>query len=60
MSGLESLYQQIIVDHAKHPHSVGLTAGEETSHQLNPTCGDEITLALRWSADGEHIESVAT
>lgn len=59
MSGLESLYQQIIVDHAKHPHGVGLEAGEETSHQLNPTCGDEITLALRWSADGTRVESVA-
>lgn len=59
MSGLESLYQQIIVDHAKHPHGVGLTPGEETSHQLNPTCGDEITLALRWSADGERVEAVA-
>jgi nitrogen fixation NifU-like protein len=59
MSSLESLYQQIIVDHAKHPHGVGLVEGEETSHQLNPTCGDEITLALRWSADGTHVESVA-
>ena len=59
MSGLEQLYQQIIIDHSKHPHGVGLDVGEETSHQRNPVCGDEITLALRWDADGTHIDSVA-
>lgn len=59
MSGLEQLYQQIIVDHYKHPHGRGLEAGEETSHQLNPVCGDEITLALRWDAAGERVQSVA-
>ncbi|MFZ3417667.1 Fe-S cluster assembly sulfur transfer protein SufU [Arthrobacter sp. 3Tela_A] len=48
-SDLEQLYQQIILDHAKTRHGEGLqdapagaAAGE--SHQLNPTCGDEITL----------------
>ncbi len=59
MSGLEQLYQQIIIDHSKHPHGVGLAEGEETSHQRNPVCGDEITLALRWDAAGERVESVA-
>ena len=59
MSGLEQLYQQIIIDHSKHPHGVGLDAGEETSHQRNPVCGDEITLALRWDAEGAHIDAVA-
>ena len=59
VSGLEQLYQQIILDHAKHPHGVGLLAGEVTSHQRNPVCGDEITLALRWDAASEHVEAVA-
>ncbi|WAB80470.1 SUF system NifU family Fe-S cluster assembly protein [Microcella daejeonensis] len=48
MSSLDQLYQQIILDHSKHPHGRGLEPGEETSHQRNPVCGDEITLALRW------------
>ncbi|MHA7277736.1 Fe-S cluster assembly sulfur transfer protein SufU [Arthrobacter sp. HLT1-21] len=46
---LQQLYQQIILDHAKERHGSGLqdfdgagTLGE--SHQLNPVCGDEITL----------------
>ncbi|WP_168915121.1 Fe-S cluster assembly sulfur transfer protein SufU [Microcella flavibacter] len=51
MSSLDALYQQIILDHSKHPHGRGLEAGEETSHQRNPVCGDEITLALRWEGD---------
>ena len=59
MSGLEQLYQQIILDHSKHPHGVGLEAGDETSHQRNPVCGDEITLALRWDAAGEHVTGIA-
>jgi len=52
MSSLDQLYQQIILDHAKYPHGRGLQAGEETSYQRNPVCGDEITLALRWDAPG--------
>ncbi|MET4059045.1 nitrogen fixation NifU-like protein [Arthrobacter sp. UYP6] len=46
---LQQLYQQIILDHAKARHGAGLVevpAGAKSgeSHQLNPTCGDEITL----------------
>ena len=45
---LESLYQEIIVDHYKHPRSRGLLAepmGE--AHHVNPTCGDEATVQVR-------------
>ena len=46
---LQQLYQQIILDHAKARHGAGLVevpaeARSGESHQLNPTCGDEITL----------------
>ena len=47
MNGLEQLYQQLILDHSKHPHVFGLDAaaeGSPRSHQRNPICGDEITL----------------
>jgi len=59
VSGLEQLYQQIILDHSKHPHGVGLDGGETTSHQRNPVCGDEITLALRWDSAGDRVAAVA-
>jgi len=55
MSGLESLYQELILDHAKHPRGFGLAPdGDDatSSHQRNPVCGDEITLRLRVDGDG--------
>lgn len=52
---LDSLYQQIILDHAKARHGAGLEgepgAHEAQSHQLNPVCGDEVTVRVR-VADG--------
>jgi nitrogen fixation protein NifU and related proteins len=51
---LDGLYQEIILDHYKHPHGRGLRdpfGGE--AHHVNPTCGDEITVrvALTGSSD---------
>jgi nitrogen fixation NifU-like protein len=45
---LDSLYQEIILDHYKHPRGRGLRApfGAEV-HHVNPTCGDEVTLRVR-------------
>jgi len=66
MTELDSLYQEIIVDHVKHPRRRGLrsadalaSASGETveSHQLNPTCGDEITLQL--TLDGDTVTDAA-
>jgi nitrogen fixation NifU-like protein len=61
MSGLESLYQELILDHSKRRVGFGL-ADEEgrsaTSHQHNPLCGDEITLRLRLDDDGETVRDV--
>ena len=51
---LESLYQQIIIDHAKNPYGRGLREpydGEK--HDVNPTCGDELTVRVRLDGDGE-------
>jgi nitrogen fixation NifU-like protein len=44
---IDQLYQEIILDHYKHPHGRGLRdpyAGE--AHHVNPTCGDEITVRV--------------
>lgn len=60
MSGLESLYQELILDHARERHGFGLQEGAAAeSHQLNPTCGDEVTLQLHLDPDGRHIRAVA-
>jgi nitrogen fixation protein NifU and related proteins len=47
---LDSMYQEIILDHYKHPHRRGLREPfDAESYQLNPTCGDEVTLRVRLS-----------
>jgi len=44
---LGDLYQEIILDHYKHPHHRGLREPFEAEvHHVNPTCGDEVTLRV--------------
>lgn len=44
---LENMYQEIILDHYKHPHGKGLEPNPAAEvHHVNPTCGDEITLQV--------------
>ena len=51
-AAVESMYQEIILDHYKNPHHKGLREPFEAQvHHLNPTCGDEITLRVHL-ADG--------
>jgi nitrogen fixation NifU-like protein len=45
---LDQLYQEIILDHYKHPHGRGLREPfDAEAHHVNPTCGDEITMRVR-------------
>jgi nitrogen fixation NifU-like protein len=45
---LDGLYQEIILDHWKHPRGRGLREPYDAeSHQVNPTCGDELTVRVR-------------
>jgi nitrogen fixation NifU-like protein len=47
---LDSLYQEIILDHYKNPHHRGLREPFEAEvHHVNPTCGDEVTLRVHLS-----------
>jgi nitrogen fixation NifU-like protein len=44
---LESMYQEIILDHYRKPHHKGLRDPFDTEvHHVNPTCGDEVTLRV--------------
>jgi nitrogen fixation NifU-like protein len=45
---LEKLYQDIILDHYKHPRGRGLREPfDRQVHHVNPTCGDELTVRVR-------------
>jgi nitrogen fixation NifU-like protein len=49
---LDSLYQQIILDHYRHPRRRGLRQPfDAETRQVNPTCGDEVTLRVHLSGD---------
>ena len=49
---LESLYQELILDHYRNPLNKGLASNPEVSvHHVNPSCGDEIDLNLH-ATDG--------
>jgi len=44
---LDALYQDVILDHYKHPQNKKLnTTYDAQVHHINPSCGDEITLNL--------------
>jgi nitrogen fixation protein NifU and related proteins len=66
-----SLYQQIILDHYKHPHHHGLPEDFDAEvHNVNPTCGDEVTLRVKlvdgtladlgWDGEGCSISQAST
>jgi nitrogen fixation NifU-like protein len=67
----DSMYQQIILDHYKHPHHRGLLDPFDAEvHHVNPTCGDEVTLRVRvadgaiadlgWDGEGCSISQAST
>ncbi len=57
---MEQMYQQVILDHYKHPHGRGLREpfGAQV-HHVNPTCGDEVTLRVELSEDGDRVQDVS-
>ncbi|MFV8311493.1 Fe-S cluster assembly sulfur transfer protein SufU [Mycobacteroides chelonae] len=55
---LEQMYQEVILDHYKHPHHRGLREPFAAEvHHVNPTCGDEVT--LRVTLDDNKIADVS-
>ncbi|MET0955478.1 MAG: Fe-S cluster assembly sulfur transfer protein SufU [Cryobacterium sp.] len=68
-SAMQQLYQQIILDHAKSAHGAvpelpALDAGsvsaaglrQAQSHQVNTTCGDEVTVRVGLAGSGADAE----
>ena len=58
MSDLRDLYQEVILDHSRHPrHFHALDDADRMADGYNPLCGDKITVFLR-TKDGR-IEEAA-
>ena len=68
---LDSLYQEVILDHYKHPLNKKLnTEFTAQVHHVNPSCGDEITLnvtianqivtSVSWDGVGCSISQAST
>ena len=59
MTEFDQLYREVILDHYKNPRGHGLLEGADAQAEgLNPLCGDEVTVSLKFAADGETIEEV--
>jgi nitrogen fixation NifU-like protein len=59
MSDLEQMYREVILDHYKNPHGHGLLEDADAQAEgMNPLCGDEVTVSLKFAGDGETIEEV--
>ncbi len=53
---LESMYQELILEHYKHPQGKGLRSPSDVEvHHVNPTCGDEIYLRVH-IVDGKIVD----
>jgi len=46
-SGVEALYQGVILEHNKRPHNFRALAGGRSAEGDNPLCGDRITVYVR-------------
>jgi nitrogen fixation protein NifU and related proteins len=57
MMDLRELYQDIILDHGRHPRNFGkLPHPSHLAHGHNPLCGDKVTIYL--TVEGERIADV--
>jgi nitrogen fixation protein NifU and related proteins len=59
MSEFEQLYREVILDHYKNPRGYGLIEGADAHAKgQNPLCGDEVSISVKFAADGETIEDI--
>jgi nitrogen fixation NifU-like protein len=55
---LEELYREVILDHYRNPRNKGhLDNPDATAEGVNPLCGDEISIELKF--DGDKVAEVA-
>ena len=59
MSEFDQMYREVILDHYKNPrHHGSLEGADAEAEGQNPLCGDEVTVSVKFGADGETIEEM--
>src|SRR5687768_5950594 len=58
MSDLSDLYQEVILDHSRHPHNFRVMDGaDHKAEGYNPLCGDQVTVYLK--LEGGRIHDIS-
>ena len=58
-SEFDQMYREVILDHYKNPRGHGEMEGPDaTAEGVNPLCGDEVSIFVRFGEDGETIDEV--
>ncbi len=59
MSGFDDLYREVILDHYRNPRGHGELEGADAEAEgQNPLCGDEVSIFVRFAADGDTIDEI--
>jgi nitrogen fixation NifU-like protein len=59
MSEFDQLYREVILDHYKNPRGHGvMTDADADAEGMNPLCGDEVTIYVRFGEDSDTIDEV--
>ena len=59
MSEMDQLYREVILDHYKNPRGHGaLEPSDAHAEGQNPLCGDEVSIFVRFGADGDTIDEI--
>ena len=56
---LDNLYREVILDHYKNPRGHGVMEDADADAEgMNPLCGDEVTIYVRFGEDSDTIDEV--
>jgi nitrogen fixation NifU-like protein len=59
VSDFDDMYREVILDHYKNPRNYGsIEEPHAYAEGLNPLCGDEVAISVRFGEDGETIQDV--
>ena len=59
MNEFDQLYREVILDHYKNPRGHGVMEDPDADAEgMNPLCGDEVTIYVRFGEDSDTIDEV--